>query len=93
MDLSLSWDMPCNTNGPVMYFVIETFSSYLYNSNITFNNTYWTLFEPQTTHNLTIPNLLAASSYYMELYATNLLNSSIPGKNVSFQFETIENCK
>ncbi|KAH1027681.1 hypothetical protein HUJ05_001145 [Dendroctonus ponderosae] len=83
MDLSLSWDMPCNTNGPVTYFVIEASSSYLYNSNITSNNTYWTLIEPQTPHNLTIPNLLPASSYHMALYATNLSNSSIPGKNVN----------
>lgn len=90
--LSLSWDMPCNTNGPVSYFQINLFGSYEYNETVMDNRAFnESITVGDYNFNLEILDLMAASNYQLSLFAINV--DGVEGEAYNDSLVTEENCK
>lgn len=91
--LSLSWDMPCNTNGPVSYFQINLFGSYEYNETVMDNRAFnESITVGDYNFNLEILDLMAASNYQLSLFAINV--DGVEGEAYyNDSLVTKENCK
>lgn len=91
--LLLSWDMPCNTNGPVSFFQIKLFGTYKYNETVTDDRTFnESITSEDLNFNLEIVDLMAASNYELSLLAIS--DDAVEGEAYfNDSLVTEENCK
>ncbi|KAL1513695.1 hypothetical protein ABEB36_003070 [Hypothenemus hampei] len=94
MSVDLSWDAPCNTNGPVKYFVIEL-SGVCREENTLISNRTFTIPIDSTNYSskyfLYISNLTAASNYTVEIFATIDPDGQFHGEEAVITFSTNDN--
>ncbi|XP_066248500.1 receptor-type tyrosine-protein phosphatase H-like isoform X2 [Euwallacea similis] len=88
-NVTISWEMPCNTNGPVTHFVIELNGTYSYNSKIHETSQFNVSVKSNLSH--IFPDLLSASNYNVTIYAINDSEEAIEGISSNVAFETGDN--
>ncbi|XP_066150542.1 tyrosine-protein phosphatase 10D-like isoform X2 [Euwallacea fornicatus] len=88
-DVMISWEMPCNTNGPVTHFVVELSGTYKEDPET--QETFQSNVSAESTLSHTFPDLLSASNYNVTIYAIDDSEDAIEGLRANAAFETGDN--
>ncbi|KAL1505793.1 hypothetical protein ABEB36_005272 [Hypothenemus hampei] len=92
MYVELLWSMPCNTNGPVKYFVIDISGVYRENYTLVENYSFTTnITDSSYKFSLIVSNLMAASNYSVEIFATVDPYGQFHGEKACITFSTPDN--